>query len=950
MVIFKEKIKCFFDTLSACVETNNISSKKSFLVSIFLVALSIFLTIIGQVPFFSSRGITQILQIFWLFSIIPLFLFSYKLFLRNILYILCLITPFCIYLIIATVFNIPSFSFEATKLIFLMVFIFFIGFCLSKFQNSAILKLFSFSYIIGSFVYATILYFSKLKGVDISGSIYAVSSKNSAGPIFMIAIIFSLYFFDKKRPLSYILKYSISLVFLILIFMMKCRTVIAALVVMIPYFIYFTFTNNRVRLIIFAVLCSLVLLIIFVPALNQRIIHDILLNGKTEIDDIFSGRLTSITNAFNDFKPILGSGNTYIECMPLCFLTTYGILGSIFLLPILILPILILVAIKFDRKTRFCINLLLVLFFFEWILEGFGYVGPGAKSFPLWLLSGIFIGKFFEISYFDKYRNSLISKNINHAVLKLDNKSITVALQSVLILLSSLSIVTSFFGGSLAVIINSKLPSSSMITDYYEPGNINIIRPVESMCSDQRITIDFKPENEIYDDMEGRISNYTDDFLDRISVNPERNELTGIYGWSCFQCNVLRGKSFLSYYMVYHKEDYVFDRIHISGHEYSRSFEHVNDENIFCGLNQYTKIYVDNYYVPDGVARVYKSTDESIAKVDDKGNIFGVSPGTCEVYVEVSNDKGKFRNINRIEVTVLSDDNYISTNFFDLDVSGSFFQYEPVALNYIFNKNATFTDVNMEIFGTDNFTIKNNSIIFNDSGGFDIKFTSVANPSLSKCLHFEIKENRPISFTTEINRLLVGREYSSTDLGLKINYSSGNSFIVNDSDLYYDALNFSGRAWHDKNGIVKNRTTLKTVLTGSVNLTVVSKADQTIKNSFTFEVSKFELNEYNERINNISLIFITILLLLTIIYSLFVNIARKKIKYCIELLSPIIMIAILVCYYRLSILSIIVACVLEFIAIIVFVIDLFILKGKPLFYLNDEFVSSSDSSEREISI
>lgn len=859
----------------------NISKRQRVLyLSIFYsICLSIFFTIFGQLPAFSTRGITQFFQLPWVVVAISLVIFQYKKVLATFFQILLILCPFVLYLIVSSVFGIAAFSFQGTYLVLISFFIYLIGICISPYVNTFQLKSFCVSFLVASLVYAAVIYISKLRGVDISGSVYALGSKNSAAPILMVAIFCSLYVFSKKNIFCILFNIGISVFLITLIALMKCRTVLIALPFIGLVVLHFLIKNWVVKISIVGLFIGIVLLVIFVPSLNQKIIQDILLNGKTTIDDIFSGRITQIINGFSNFKYILGSGSSYVDCMPICFLLTYGILGFLSLLPFSVLPIASLLSdcgtFKSKRKRLFIVCLI-VLFFFEYLLEGFGYFGPGAKSFIFWFIAGIDSNTFFEESNSKTIRklpiiSELLSSKINPTMFCL-------SVSFVLSLVSVLSFPSTIFSYNISDILYRKIPSSTVVMPY-NSGTIDLDYSVEKMCVGQKITFTFKSSNANCDDICANVSTYNEAQIVNITVDPYRNEIIGLRrSWVCYGYTAIREKYRYAYISVCEPDLFTFDNLYISNKKYTKSFDHMQNVSIEIGTNSCYNLYYDNYYIPDTITPKFVSSDDTVAVVDEiTGQVTGKSVGECDITAYVENSEGRFESKNKIHINVKEDSEFTKCTSLDLVYDEKCYQYVPFKIDSIFNEGASITDVNYKIEGLEH-KIEDNLVTFLETGTANIEVTSVSNPLLSEKIIVSVLENAPVSFSCKNTRIQVGYTYAPADLGLYLNFKSGHSVLVSDDLLKYDPLDYRGRAWHERNGLVKDRCTIKAVKTGGASMSLTSKYDENVKATFYFDVIKYTNEEYNNIISSIRISIVSILSMISIVFVLLIGFKKKYIK------------------------------------------------------------------------
>jgi len=392
----KTSLSSFWESLFK--NSDDLKTKRTkvlLLITFWCAFFSVLLALVGQMPYFTERGVRIIFQFGFVLILIPMMMLDYKHLLRCLINCVIIILPFVIYLIIAYFSGINSLNYSGTRSIVISMYILSLGMFLGKYFSPKLFTSVGLAYIIGAAIYASIVFFYRLKGNDIESSIYAFDDKNSAGPIFFTAALLVFVVFRKNNVISIILKVLIFSLFSFIIIIAKCRATIVYIpiaLLIIHFFLIKNKTSKWICRIGFPIIIiGLGLIIWFVPSLHKRIIVDIMMNGKKTIQDAFSGRIEIISNAFKEFKVILGNGGKYIDCMPISFLISYGVVGFILLLPTAIVPFIALIRSRklINDKTFYVIQLtILGLLLFNAAFEGYGFYGPGTKVFALWLLCG----------------------------------------------------------------------------------------------------------------------------------------------------------------------------------------------------------------------------------------------------------------------------------------------------------------------------------------------------------------------------------------------------------------------------------------------------------------------------------------------------------------------------------------------------------------------------------
>ena len=280
----------------------------------------------------------------------------------------------------------------------LCTFILLIGILAGKYLEESDLKKISSAFILSSLIVAIYLYFDIFRGVDwASTEGYLYGAKNSAGQIFLTAIILlALFFFKKKKVISVIL----CSFFGALIIMMKSRATLLTLVLVIIYIVLFAIKRPLYKIIGICIIIAVAIAILTDESLYDLYVNQIMLNNK-DIND-FSA-ITSNRDVHYEFFEryfgqcwLVGTGGTYLESMPLAVLMSYGVLGGIPVLLYSLFPFY--VGIKNVNKRKdyriFChtiISLGLVMWI-NGIFEEQSPFGPGVKCYFLWLVTGVFLG------------------------------------------------------------------------------------------------------------------------------------------------------------------------------------------------------------------------------------------------------------------------------------------------------------------------------------------------------------------------------------------------------------------------------------------------------------------------------------------------------------------------------------------------------------------------------
>ena len=849
-----------------------------FLISFYCVALSTFMTIFGQSPMFSSRSITQLFQVGWVISFIPLLMLDYKRVLRGFATIFLFVVPFFVCLIISLAFKVNGFAYSITSYIPLCCFIFTIGFVMSKYSKPSLIRVILGSYIFASVIFALIVYFSKLRGYSISNEIYAFGSKNSASPVFMSAAILSFYLFKGNKPLCIIFRWGLMAFFIIIVALSKTRAVLIVSPIIIFILLFYDIKKPLIAFIILGSFLLFLILIFAIPFLYETIVIKILFNNKRTVDAIFSGRLTQIVVNMQNIKPVFGNGGCYFDCMPLSLLCTYGVIGLISLIPILVFPYFVLFGFKkicSDRRLGEALLVLAIMFLVGSLFEGYGYFGTGAKVFILWLLVGFVFEEFFIskkkmglFAFLDK-QNTIINKTPKIAIIY--------AMQFILM---ACALVASSSSGVVYAIGNAivdRLPATNRVANYIEVKDLEIYNPVGSMCVGQRITFEAtaRPSN-----AEDKSVAWSTGWIENpiISVDPVTGEVTANQtGRALLHMNRFRNTNGVYIqYDVLDINDYIFDKFYISTSKFEKSFEHKSNENITILENCTSSIFYDNFYLPDKSKLRYISSNPDIVLIDGD-TIRGLSAGFAEISAVIQINGNTYESINKINVNVTYGD-FVPTSSISLNIDSQLYRYQEYQIEPVFNERASDTNYKLEINGP-SYRINKNLIVFDETGTASITVASLNDPSIKSTYVIEVLDNAPTGFICETNRIKVGQTKNAEELGLYLEFSNGYKKIVTESDLFYDPADFTNRAWSNQNGLVGDncRTAIKAVKKGDIKLSLISKIDKTIEASFVIKSSVYTKGQYDKLCNDLGVLIVNLLVMVALSFSLFVQFKHKLI-------------------------------------------------------------------------
>lgn len=359
-----------------------------------LIIISCILCNISQIPIlFNNRIISLAYMLSWLM------LASLMAIYEKLVYIKYFILPilfdiFCVSLYVCKGGYVSSDLFRPINL---CTFIMLIGIWAGRYLNLENLKTISGAFILSSLVVAVYLYFDIFRGTDwASAGGYLYGSKNSAGQIFLTAIILTVIFYMKNHKF---LAAAIIIFFVALIVMMKSRATLITLVLFAVYFVLFVLEKPIYKIVGIIAFVIVAILIFTNESLYNLYINQVILNNRdiNDISAITSNRDVQYDYFIQNFGQywLVGTGGTYIEAMPLTVLLSYGVIGGLPILLFSLFPLYIgMKNIKYLKYRVFCsvIMSLGIVMWVNGIFEEQSPFGPGVKCYFLWLVTGLFLG------------------------------------------------------------------------------------------------------------------------------------------------------------------------------------------------------------------------------------------------------------------------------------------------------------------------------------------------------------------------------------------------------------------------------------------------------------------------------------------------------------------------------------------------------------------------------
>lgn len=376
----------------------NTKIMKKFFLTI-LIVLACFLSNLSQLPYFISKGSTQILSIpIWILLFITLIVTNRFKISKALINILVLMVLFIMILIILYI--ISSKDYFSSSLFYstlISVFILIIGSLISPIFNKDIFRYIVISYVLSSLVVSLVV-FVKYFGIGFSldTRVYAYSSKNSLSQIILTSIIILFCYFKPRNNWEKVNKIIIIIFDIFMLFILRSRASILGFTIVSLIIAFDKRTNIRYRrIVIIAGILSLILLSIS-DEFKDLLLNKIIFAGRdfNDLDNLSSGRISIL----RDFPVLIrgnwltGIGSIYFESFPLSAILQFGIFAGGILIYLSILPLLT-SAKRRNNELRSLLYYISIAYFVNSLFEGLAPFGPGIKCYFLWLLYGILNSK-----------------------------------------------------------------------------------------------------------------------------------------------------------------------------------------------------------------------------------------------------------------------------------------------------------------------------------------------------------------------------------------------------------------------------------------------------------------------------------------------------------------------------------------------------------------------------
>ena len=809
------------------------SNKKEnvvFAIFFFIVCFSSIFSIVTQAPFFINNGFEKITLLLWGLVIFVAFVIDYKSTITYFIFPFLLLLPFFLYCLVSLLFGVNYFDASLTRYFLFACALLSLGSFIKKNYRSNHVRFLLFVFALSCIFMSLFLFISIIlpSFSSVTENTYLYTSKNATLPILASGAIV-LIFSSNKKFLRIISQLFFIFIFF-LCFVAKCRTVLISLFIVFFYLVY-KFNGKKTFFITLLVLITILLFIIFIPYLNDVLIKKILFNNKTDIDSIFSGRLSLVVEALGNINFFKGKPSFYVDCMIVLLLCNFGILGLILVVPFLIHPFLI-YRHFYDKTLKQLLLSLILLFVINSLFEGFGFFGPGNKVLILWLVLGLGLPQavsYYKETYFKKI--SFYEKNVNKIKPALCFSILNICFYSITLFFSF----NSSSANNIIEPVYSKIVDSSSNNDYRYVESVSFDdknRTVFCVGQKYEFKLNVFPEDAVDKAIHPLVWNGGDESIVFDKNTNKATFLKPVHSGIQFYSEKVHKVGCVAYVNILDEKSFPFDEIVLSTNQ---------GDNLSLFKGQCSMIEYNHDYIPSIDCLKFVSSDESVARVDDDGRIVAVGTGTAAIKAIGSNNKSdKYSNelivhVNNSEmikptsIDVCFDNDHFYTNT-DYSLSVEF--NDDIHDDYLVYIDDKYVGTNLK------------TISFEHSGKNNVVISAVSNKKVFKATNFLVDELVPIKFVDD-GLLWVALSNAPIKLNLQLEYNDGTIRDVVSNDLLYTYENTENRASKVSNGIIGNDAlTFYTVKTGYVNLHFVSAINENIDYTLKIKVSTKSYTDY----------------------------------------------------------------------------------------------------------
>ncbi|MDE5901505.1 MAG: O-antigen ligase family protein [Muribaculaceae bacterium] len=246
--------------------------------------------------------------------------------------------------------------------------------------------------IVSTTILAIVSYVLVLRFVDVGQLSYAKIGKNSLATILLSAVVLIITSFRYWKSGKRVFMLGCLFCLVVVMFLLKSRASLLGLAFVVGYYIM-KYTRIRTKIIAIAAFAIIVVIVMSIPKYYEIIVENILFANRdsSNIDSLSSGRVTYMLEvlALIPENLIWGVGVRYMDCFPLMQLVQFGIFGAL-IVAVYLYKAGLLISFRFNKHDP--LNLATFLLFWAFMInslfEAQAPFGPGVKCFILWMMFG----------------------------------------------------------------------------------------------------------------------------------------------------------------------------------------------------------------------------------------------------------------------------------------------------------------------------------------------------------------------------------------------------------------------------------------------------------------------------------------------------------------------------------------------------------------------------------
>ncbi len=365
-----------------------------------LLAITVGITNISQMPYLIENSFTRLVSLpFWLIMFIVCLFNGLITFSNKVLFPIMCSFIFTIGILFLTLFT--EYNYINTSMFYsycLSIFVFFIGFWVSKKVDRQGFRYVISAYILTAVIVAVNIYFKCFRNsFSIMSNIYAYGAKNSISQIVFTALVFLSVVYTPKIKAMVLVKW-IGVVFLtMLILSLKSRATILGIAIMFIIIIFFSRLKTNMKIAVILIIAIVAILLLNSTSFYNVFVNAILFVGRdpSNLNELSSGRMAQILSfpVLIKGNELFGVGDYYIESFPLDAWIQYGYLFGSILIIISIWPIIWgFRNLSKDDAINIAFIIIACSYWVNGLFEQLAPFGPGVKCFMLWLMFGFLIG------------------------------------------------------------------------------------------------------------------------------------------------------------------------------------------------------------------------------------------------------------------------------------------------------------------------------------------------------------------------------------------------------------------------------------------------------------------------------------------------------------------------------------------------------------------------------